>query len=92
MPGAIAKSLDTNDTATINGLVALAGAALGSALYKYREGRLSTIEFSSNSAGKHYIEITHLIRSMLQNEQQQSPYETYCQNIVLLGSTYNSSE
>ncbi|KAI6099192.1 hypothetical protein EDD16DRAFT_1732188, partial [Pisolithus croceorrhizus] len=28
MPGAIAKSLDTNDTATINGLVALAGAAL----------------------------------------------------------------
>ncbi|KAI6095383.1 hypothetical protein EDD16DRAFT_1720906 [Pisolithus croceorrhizus] len=72
MPGAIAKLLDTNDAATINGLVALAGAALGSALYEYCEGRLSTIKFSSNSAGKHYIEITHLIRSMLQNEQQQS--------------------
>ncbi|KAI5981098.1 hypothetical protein EDD15DRAFT_2204558 [Pisolithus albus] len=90
MPGAIAKSLDTNDAATINGLVALAGAALGSALGEFQEGRLSTTEFSSNTAGKQYVEITRLISSMLQNEQQRFPYKTYCENIVLLGSTYSS--
>ncbi|KAI6113504.1 hypothetical protein EV401DRAFT_2198684 [Pisolithus croceorrhizus] len=58
MPGAIAKLLDTNDAATINGLVAL-------------------------------LVLLWAAHCMSTNEQQQSLYETYCQNIVLLGSTYN---
>ncbi|KAI6169124.1 hypothetical protein EDD17DRAFT_1525466 [Pisolithus thermaeus] len=91
MPGAIAKSLDMRDMATFNGLVALAGAALNSVLYEYREGQLSTIEFSSTSAGKHYTEITRLINSMLQNEEQRSRYETYYNNVVLLGSSFHGT-
>ncbi|KAI6163168.1 hypothetical protein EDD17DRAFT_1571618 [Pisolithus thermaeus] len=91
MPGAIVKSLDMRDMATFNGLVALAGAALNSVLYEYREGQLSTIEFSSTSAGKHYTEITRLINSMLQNEEQRSRYETYYNNVVLLGSSFHGT-
>ncbi|KAI6169810.1 hypothetical protein EDD17DRAFT_1521531 [Pisolithus thermaeus] len=91
MPGAIAKSLDMRDMATFNGLVALAGTALNSMLYEYRKGQLSMIEFSSTSAGKHYTEITRLINSMLQNEEQRSRYETYYNNVVLLGSSFHGT-
>ncbi|KAI5989398.1 hypothetical protein F5J12DRAFT_864333, partial [Pisolithus orientalis] len=72
MPGALFKSLDVDDAATIDGLVALAGAALSSALHEDREGAVCVVEFSNLLAGERYREIIQIIRVLLGRSYQGS--------------------
>ncbi|KAI6003490.1 hypothetical protein F5J12DRAFT_838209 [Pisolithus orientalis] len=83
------ESLDVDDAATIDGLVALAGAALSSALHEYCEGVVCVVESSNLLAGERYREIIQIIRGMSTDEELCAQCKKYCRNLSNQGSSPN---